>query len=136
MSGRLMHGGKPWLGEGHPPDSPERLAVLGVDEATPVCDCATRETPWMKEGHAPDCAAAPDPKVGKSVHGNAGDSVACACGPDWKGEGHAKDCPKRPAVLACTCRALKFDGEGHHPDCASRQVAEPVAEKPKKKKGE
>lgn len=132
--GRLMHGGKPWLGEGHPPDSPERLAVLGVGEDTPVCDCATRETPWTKEGHAPDCPAAPDPTIGKSVHGNAGDSTKCTCGPDWKGEGHDKGCAKRAVAGPCDCRARKWDGEGHHPECVSRQVADAEAEPTEKRK--
>ena len=125
MGQRLMHGGKPWTGEGHPPDSEEAVAVRGDADAE-ACTCATVEnedgsTGWAHEGHAPDCPhAAPDGK--KSVVGNAGDGVDCTCSNEWKGEGHAKTCPKRAAPGACDCRALKWDGEGHSPDCASHGV--------------
>lgn len=123
-----MHGGKPWLGEGFPPESAERDAVLGIDARTPVCTCPTRDTPWMKEGHAPDCPACVS-GFGKSVVGGAGDPVSCTCSPEWKGEGHDKGCAKRATGQACTCRTLKFDGEGHHPDCVARQTPEPVKAK-------
>jgi hypothetical protein len=58
--GRLMHNGKPWTGEGFPPDSPERLAESAdVDGGAP---CAQHEyedgrTGWEAEGHAPSWSA-------------------------------------------------------------------------------
>lgn len=128
MAQRLMHNGKPWIEEGFPPDSPDRVAVRGVDAETPVCTCGPE---WQKEGHAPTCAAARDPQGVKSITGNA--RAVCTCDRDWAGEGHAKGCPARPAVAPCDCRARKWDGEGHDPACVSRQVADAEPEKRKRK---
>jgi hypothetical protein len=124
--GVLMHNGVKWTGEGFPPDSPERLAVAGVDEATPVCTC----TDWFaidpqthqqvaKEGHDPDCPLAPT--FQKSVVGGVGDGVACTCDDDWKGEGHQKSCAKRAGVQPCTCKQLRWTEEGHSPECVSQK---------------
>lgn len=130
MGEKLMHQGKPWTGEGFPPDDARRAAVLGVDDATAACTCATHEhadgsVGWRGEGHAPGCPVR-QPDAVKSIVGAAGDGDLCSCSPEWKGEGHQKGCAKRATVAPCTCRTLKWDGEGHSPDCVSQQIAEPV----------
>ena len=132
MSGKLMHLGKPWTGEGFPPDDERRTAVLGVDAASAPCTCEQYEyddgrTGWKEEGHAPDCPQAVGTGV-KSVHGSAGDAVTCTCSDEWKGQGHQKSCPKRETVQPCTCKALKWTDEGHSPDCVSQKAAEPETE--------
>lgn len=132
MTTRLMHLGKPWTGEGFPPDDPRGVAVLGVDDATAVCTCSEHENDdgsvgWHAEGHAPECAQA-QPAGVKSVTGGAADSVACTCSDEWKGQGHQKSCPKRETVQPCTCKALKWTDEGHSPDCVSQKVVEAETE--------
>jgi hypothetical protein len=124
MTGKLMHLGKPWTGEGFPPDDANGVAVRGVDEDTPICICGVE---WaepdgtVREGHNPDCPAG-QPKGVKSVTGNA--HPVCTCSAEWRGEGHEKTCPARLGVAPCSCKALKWDGEGHSPECISRQVVE------------
>ena len=81
MGQKLMHEGKPWTGEGFPPDHPDADAGRGVDADSPVCVCATLDnedgtTGWQKDGHASSnpsrarrtrCARAPMSGRGKGT---------------------------------------------------------------------